>query len=249
VPGVKAVDSTGLRLTDDVRDYARRTQALPHLSDEAVLHAVVDAFRFDPRLQTSKPTVAVRGGSVALVGVVFDLRARIAAEEDAANTVGVVAVKDALAVEPAGAVKDTTISSEVVEALRRDPILSRRAIRVTVERARVILNGIAWSPFEREHAAVIASAPAGVQSVTNAIEVVVPPATRSDAEIAAEIRHRLAQGVYALPDRVVVEVTGGVVTLSGTVSSWPEWQAAVRAVVESGGLSIVNRLLIVSPRD
>jgi osmotically-inducible protein OsmY len=244
---VKWVDPSGLTLNESVRDYARRGGPRPHITDEDILHAVVDTFLVDPRLQTSKPVVAVRDGAVALSGLVFDLRARSAAEADAANTVGVISVNNNLTVEPGGAVNDRTLASKVVEAMRWEPILSKRAIGVSVQNATVLLNGVVSSTLERERAATIASAQPGVRSVTNAIEVVVPPVRRTDAELASEIRSRLAQTAYALPDRVVVEVTKGVVTLSGTVDSWPEWRAAIQAAVQSGAQSIVNQLGIAMP--
>jgi osmotically-inducible protein OsmY len=244
---VKTIDASGLTLDWDARDYARPDGARRALTDEDLLHSVVDAFRVDPRLQTSKPIVAVRNGLVTLSGTAFDLGARNAAEENAANTVGVVAVKNALALDGAGGVDDRTIASEVLEAMRRDPVLSTRAPRVTVENGGVTLNGVASSLALRERATTIASAQPGVQSVTNAIEVVAAPTARADADVAAEIRRRLAQAVFTTPNRVAVQVSRGVVTLSGPVSSWPEWHTAVQAAVHSGARSIVNRLVIATP--
>jgi len=58
-------------------------------SDEAIRAAVEDAFRFDPRVKSFKPTVQISEGVVTPWGQVVNLKAKKTAQQDAVNSRGV----------------------------------------------------------------------------------------------------------------------------------------------------------------
>ncbi|QKG55181.1 BON domain-containing protein [Hymenobacter sp. BRD128] len=82
---------------------------------------MVDAFRFDPRVLSYQPLVAVHNGVVTLSGVVSNLRAKQDAERDARHVVGVWDVHNLLKVRTKRFIPDLHIGQTIREALARDP--------------------------------------------------------------------------------------------------------------------------------
>jgi osmotically-inducible protein OsmY len=99
VSGVRAVDVSGLEVEgwgglDDSEEVS-----LPR-SDAEIQRAVVDSFRYDPRLPPCGFEVTASDGSVTLSGVVESHDSRRFAEEDARNAAGVRVVDNRLRVRP-----------------------------------------------------------------------------------------------------------------------------------------------------
>lgn len=97
VTGVRAVENPRLRVQTDLRDERRRLET-PRISDADLLDNVVEAWRADERMHTSKPFIEVRSGEVTIGGTALDRSAKRAAEEDARNTQGVTSVRNEMTV-------------------------------------------------------------------------------------------------------------------------------------------------------
>ncbi len=92
------------------------------------------------------------------------------------KTTGELAADTKKAVDKAGRVvartgKDISITAEVNAALARDEALSPLAINVDTENGHVLLKGSAPTDQDRERAATIAKATAGVVSVDNQLQI------------------------------------------------------------------------------
>jgi osmotically-inducible protein OsmY len=101
VNGVRAVDDTDLKVEKWARDDDLRDKKYVQKSEDAIRQAVSDALLFDPRVSSFKIDVAVAGSVVTLRGTVDNLKAKLAAAQDARNTVGVRRVKNHIKVKPA----------------------------------------------------------------------------------------------------------------------------------------------------
>lgn len=80
-------------------------------------------------------------GRKLLTGVVENLKAKKAAEQDAKNTLGVKRVKNYITVRPSISPTDAEIAQKVQEALLRDSITERHQITVNVLNKKVNLSG------------------------------------------------------------------------------------------------------------
>lgn len=266
--GVDAVDTTSLSVARWARDEDLREHKYVSKPDDEVRTALEDALAHDPRVLSFEVDTDVSRGVATLRGVVDNLKAKRAAEQDAMNTVGVHFVRNHLKVRPTAVRPDTELENDVRAALRRDPYVDRFEIDVVARDGTVHLLGTVGTQFERMQADDAAARVNGVVSVANHLDVSVPrplaydarvdmwgpydrpfsytyaPVVthRTDWTIQREIENELWWSPYVDSDAVTVEVEDGVATLTGTVGSWDEWRAARKNAYDGGATLVHNRI-------
>lgn len=67
---------------------------------------------------------------------------------------------------------------------------------------------------------------------------------KSDWAIHEEIRDEFWWSPFVDGERIDVSVEGGVATLTGEVSTWPEREAATENALEAGATAVINKLEI-----
>lgn len=257
VAGVTDVNAEKLEVVDWVRDRNRRT-AKQGPTDEQVEQAVRDALEHDPRLSDFDVNVSATSGTVTLAGVVNNLAAKTAAEDDARNVIGVMRVHNFVKVRMPNAPTDALIEQRVERALVRDPFVYPYDIDVQVDAGVVTLKGDVQVPFERERAERVASRVSGTVYVKNMLStpIVYDPLTyrtlpppyadrsplQTDEELEQNIRDQLFWSPFVDADEVNVSVVNGVATLTGTVDSASERKAARDNAYDGGAVAVTNDL-------
>lgn len=274
VAGVKSVDASGLNVARWARDDDLREKKYVAKSDSEIREAVKDALAYDPRVLSFNVTPEVDYGAVTLRGVVDNLKAKRAAEMDAQNTVGVHLVRNRLKVVPTGAMADTAIQDSVESALTRDIFVESYEVTPTVHNGIVDLYGTVDSHFEKAQADDAASRVNGVIDVRNHLVVTDPDpfiydpyvypwyphafgwyhapdivSTRTDAAIKGDIEDELWWSPFVDSDDVSVTVDDGTATLTGTVDSYSEFDAARENAYEGGAINVVCDMTIASNGD
>jgi osmotically-inducible protein OsmY len=247
VAGVKSVDSTKLEVKWWLRDEMRRGEEYVTKTDKEIEKAVKEAFFYDPRVFSFNPSVYVENGVVTLTGVVDNLRAKKAAEQDAKNTLGVWRVKNYLRVRPATLPSDAELEKAVKRALLLDPVVEKYQVNVSVVNGKVYLYGVVDSFYEQVRAENVASRVKGVVEVQNNLNVASDWSSepkKSDWEIRQDIRDELWWSPYVDSYEVTVTVEDGVATLTGTVDSWREWWAASNNAYDGGAVRVHNYLKV-----
>jgi len=266
VRGVQSVDATGLEVEWWARDEMLRKERFAERSDEDVRRAVLDSFLYDPRVFSFNPEVTVNEGVVTLTGVVDNLKAKRAAAQDAANTIGVWRVKNYLKVRPAEELTDQSVAENVRASLVNDPYVDRFEIAVRVDNGTARLTGNVDSYFEKWQAGDLAASVNGVVDVENRLAVdydepvydawfydwdvitsdydydVDTVVKKSDWEIRQDIKDELWWSPFVDSDEVEVSVIDGVATLSGEVDSWSERREATVQALEAGAYMVENDL-------
>jgi len=265
VAGVKSVNAEELEVEWWARDDMRRTPGGADVSDGEIRQAVNDAMMYDPRVFSYRPEVSVENNVVTLSGKVDSLKAKRAAAQTAANTVGVNRVKNHLKVRPETPTPDLTVERSIESSLTRNPFVNRFDITVEVIDGTAHLYGDVDSNYERAQAEDIAASTLGVTEVENHLGVGYDAITYNsyydwdpilfdydtdyrtltsipDTEIADEIRSELFWSPFVSEDEVNVAVRSGVATLTGTVDSWSEYEAAQENAFEGGAYRVVNDL-------
>jgi osmotically-inducible protein OsmY len=243
VPGVKAVDETGLRIEWWVREDLRRP-ILPMKTDEEIQQAVQDALFYDPRVSVSDLDIAVDTRTVSLTGIVENLKAKKAAEQDAKNTIGVKRVKNYLSVRPLTSLTDNEIAQQVQDALLRDSLLERHHITVNVRNNKVYLSGSVDTYYEKWLSEDIASRVKGVVAIQNSLVVNYVWDWKSDQEIKEDVESELFWSWAVDSDEVTVTVDDGNVILTGKVESWHELDAAINNAFEGGAKTVKSYLKV-----
>jgi osmotically-inducible protein OsmY len=247
VSGVVSVDDSDLKVDWLRRDEMRRGQKYEDKSDKEVEKAVKDAFLYDPRVLSFKPEVEVKDGIVTLTGVVDNLKAKKAAEDDALNTVGVWRVRNYLKVRPLKQLNDSIIAKRVWDALSKDPFLDQHRISVSVLQGKVYLKGTVNYSFEKSRAEDITSSIQGVVEIENNLRIndtLLDEEVKSDWEIKMDIETELSWDPFVDKDEVTVTVQGGVATLSGIVDGWTQRAAATADAYQGGAVKVINHLKV-----
>lgn len=242
VVGVDEVDNSAVTIDRLARDTMRHARETMPASDAAIRGAVQKALDYDPRITSEDIQIAVDDQTVTLSGIVDNLRAKNAAEEDAVQTFGVRRVKNYLKVRPTQSYEDAAIAQTVRDALQRDPIVTRQRIEVEVFRQKVSLSGSVDSELERWRAEEIASRVHGVAAVENSLKVLTEWNWKSDLTIKEDVEHELSWNSEIQREDMSVTVENGVVTLAGTVEDWNEYRAAIDGAFKAGARAVQSYL-------
>ena len=246
VDGVKTVDAAGLEVEWWARDTMRRKDLYQSIDDAKIKQAVQDAFLYDPRVFSFNPVVTVDDGTVTLSGVVDNLRAKIAAEQDAKNTFGVRRVKNHLKVRPEKVPANKVLKKRITGALANDPYVESYEINVSVLDGKVYLYGTVNTSFEKSRAQYLAESVRGTVHVYNNIDFHHAWVWKPDREIRDNVKEQLFWSPFVDEEQVSVSVNNGVVTLSGTVETWGEKQDAGENAFEAGAKDVHNNLKVVN---
>ncbi|MCC3155338.1 BON domain-containing protein [Hymenobacter sp. BT770] len=263
VAGATRVDASELQVASWALDKELRSEKNQPKADADVTQAILDALRFDPRVDEQPLEVHVHNGVATLLGTIGNLRARDAAGQDAANVVGVGTVHNLLQVQHLHPSPDSIIQEHAQVALANDVYLSRYPFTLTVSEGKVDLYGTVGSHFEQERAAEIV---AGVNHVAEVVNHVVlhdgeddlpEPPLPSDTVITAPeslghlepddvLKDRIRTHFYwsaQLHDQdISVSVHDGRVTLTGTVDSALERRQAAAEAHACGAVEVNNHL-------
>jgi len=212
VAGVTDVDISGLEVRLWAEETYEKKDIVTSPADAQVRQAVEDALRFDPRVTAFDIAVEADGGTVTLTGLVDNLKAKRAAEEDARNTAGVRRVRNYIRVRMQEPPEDEDIHARVQEALARDPILAGHDIDIQVHNQGVILDGTVDSYYQKYHAQDVAFRVVGVAAVDNNLDVTGEWEWKSDRDLKADIEDQLFWSAYVNDQKITVEVENGVVT-------------------------------------
>lgn len=239
VTGVKSVDVDDLDVKWWARDKMRRKSASVSVTDAEIAEAIEDAFLYDPRVKSFNVEPEVDGGRVTLTGSVDNLRAKIAAKEDAQNTLGVWDVKNHIRVRLDNRLDDSELAQKVRAELLLDPYVDRFGITVMAINGKVYLYGRVDTPLERSRATVVASRVKGVVDVDNNITTTDEWEWKSDFSIKTDIESQLYWSPYVSEEDISVSVEDGTATLRGTVDDWFEWRK-VRENARQAGADAVH---------
>ena len=271
--GVKALNVDGLKIEPWAKSSYQRSETVAIKDDQQIKQAVQDTFVYDPRVYTFNPNVEVENAIVTLTGVVDNLKAKHAAEQDAKNTVGVWRVRNLLKVRPAKSLDDGTVSQNVKSALARDPAVDSDEITASARRGIVTLSGTVDSIFKKAEAEDVASRASGVLDIRNNLAVSTPSAGcydtsshsyshfqpyyfnlppynstlpyTSDSEVKFDIENALVWSPWVDRGNINVNVVNGVATLTGKAGGWFEYRKATECAYEGGARQVFNNILII----
>jgi osmotically-inducible protein OsmY len=266
VDGVVNVDPSQLEVRWwDHPDKNLRTHSPS--SDQDIAKAIRDAIVYDPRLKPFEVATQVTNGVATLTGTVGTIKAKLAAESLARNTVGVNVVKNQLEVMPQEALSDRAVADRIDKILAFDPVADGRGVHVAVKGGEVDLTGSVDTDFESAEAFDVASGVAGVKAVKDDLVVrqpnapyiyssyldpyepyaagwymIAPRTTTSDAELEQRIDTEIRRSPFVPPDDVHVQVNDGKATLTGTVATSKERETAGNDAFLAGATGVDNEL-------
>ena len=136
--------------------------------------------------------------------------------------------------------KSNDIRGAVIDDLTFDPDVDASDIRVEEMDGDVVLTGCVPSYPQYLQAAAVAARAVGVRCVRNHLQITLPPGDhRDDLTLAAMANNALTLG-GAVPEGVEATAKGGDITLTGSVRTGIEREAAEMMVAELTGVRSVR---------
>ncbi len=244
VAGVHFVDATELDVEYWARDEMRRKEMFDGLDDEEIKEAVKDTFMYDPRLYSFNIEVEVQDGAVTLSGVVSNLQAKRAAQQDARSVFGVRRVINNVKVRPANVPSSQVLKNRVADAFLNDQYIERYSLNITVIEGGVYLSGEVNTSWEKNWAEKVASDVNGVVYVVNNIETEYQWEWKPDWEIVEDVESELFWSPFVDSDDIEISVNSGIVTLTGEVNTFSERQSAEENAFEGGARDVINNIVV-----
>jgi osmotically-inducible protein OsmY len=217
------------------------------MDDDDLRHQVVAELNGDPRLNSETFQIQAADGTVTLRGTVASLRLKRAADRAVARVRGVASIANELRVQlPARDRRDDEdLRGDVREALMLDTSVPM-TVDARVRNGFVTLTGTVQWHYQREAAESRAAHVPGVAAIDNAITLTQAP----DADAAREaITGAFRRNATLDADVLSVDISSdGLVTLSGTVSSWVAHDEAVATAWSAPGVTQVEDRIRVDSR-
>ena len=215
-------------------------------TDLRVRDAVMRQLEWDPEVDASAVGVAARNGTVTLTGYIDSYAGKLAAERAAKMVQGVRAVANDIDVRLRLERTDADIAEDVVRALDlRSATLQN--VQGIVHNGHLTLTGKVEWLYQKESAEAAVRHLRGVRGVSNHITV-------APRAVARDVRRRIVKALHRSADvdarHVVVTISGNTATLTGTVGTWLQRDAAERAAGNAPGITRVdNRIVVESIHD
>jgi osmotically-inducible protein OsmY len=216
-------------------------------SDEQIHQDVLRELRWDSRVNDTEVGVEVDQGIVTLTGTVASYARRLAAQEAAHRVTGVLDVANDIRVKVLGSEgrTDMEIAQAVRQALVWEVLVPDTRITSTVTDGWVTLEGSVDRIRERDDAERAIRYLQGVHGVRNKL-VVRPPTVQSE-RVREVIEDALERCAAREAKRIRVQVSDGMVTLTGRVHSYAEKRAVLGAVSHAPGVHTVTEHLRIEP--
>ena len=144
---------------------------------------------------------------------------------------------------------DARVRSDVLSEIAWDPFVRDVPVNVAVAQGVVTITGQAQSMAKHLSLVDAVHRVQGVLDVVDEMTIApAPAAVKSDDDIARAVREALQWDVFLPDERISTTVSGGTVTLRGTVPSWSNRMDAERCVQRLTGVrSVVNRVTVEPP--
>ncbi len=204
-------------------------------TDNQLQQDVMTELAWEPSVNSTQIGVEVKDGIVTLAGHVGSYLEKWEAQRAAQRVSGVKALAIEMEVSLPGSStrNDVDIARAASNILQWSTYWSEDQIKVLVENGWITLSGELDWEYQRESAERSVRGLMGVTGVSNQIVLKPVAALRPDK---SQIEAALKRRIHSNARHIKVEVDGADVTLSGTVHSWAERDAARNSAWSTPGV-------------
>jgi osmotically-inducible protein OsmY len=204
-------------------------------TDTQLKQDVIAELEWEPAVNAAQIGVEVTDGVVTLSGSVSAFAEKWHAEQAAQRVAGVDILVVDMDVKLSGAARrdDADIARAADTLLLWATSLPANSIKVMVDNGWITLTGAAHWQYQKQSATDSVRYLAGVTGVSN--QIVIKPRVSLNA-VKTEIEAALTRVAKADAQKILVDVEGTNVTLTGTVRNWSERELATHAAWGTPGV-------------
>lgn len=221
--------------------------AVGNVSNEKLYTEIIEKLNFDPKLDPSEITIAIKVGGevVVLGGTVKNYIEKSIAENAVKEIKGVKAVIDKITVDSSGWRKkksDDDITQAAIHAFRWHVLIPSEKIKIVVDNGHVTLSGEVDWQFQKNAAWNTVNSLLAVKSVTN--NIVVKPSAKLDAsKVKANITKEFERHARIDASKINIEIEGKKIILKGVVHNFDEMEYATTTAWSIPGVEKVENEL------
>lgn len=207
---------------------------------------VMEKLQFEPRVDESNITVAIKGNIVVLGGAVKTYAEKFIAENAVKSLSSVKGIANEIKVDTSVGQKrsDTEIVEAVINAFKTSVLVPSDSIKVIVEDGYVTLTGDVEWQYQKNSAWVAASNIWGVKAIINNI-VVKPSVSINLEQVREQITKEFERHARIDASKVKIEVKDRKITLRGEVRNFDEMDEAENAAWSIPGVDEVENELTI----
>ena len=207
-------------------------------TDSQLQKDVMAELAWEPSVHAAQIGVEVKDGVVTLDGNVATYTEKWNAELAAQRVAGVKALAIELKVKliESSVRTDGDIAASARNVLQWTSSVQSDAVKITVEKGLITLTGQVDWKFQKEAAADAVRFLSGVVGVSD--QITITPSVKA-AVVKADIEAAIKRAATEDARQISVGVSGGVVTLSGSIQSWAERDLATQSAWNSPGVTKV----------
>ncbi len=213
-------------------------------TDSQVQQDVMAELKWEPSINATHIGVEVADGIVTLAGHVGSYAEKWDAEHAAQRVSGVKALAVEMDVKLPGSSKrnDSDIAGSAENMLMWATYVPKDSVKIMVENGWITLSGeVSWE-YQRKAAVDAVCHLMGVTGVSDQITI---KATVAASTVKSDIEAALKRRAHADAQKILVNVSGADVTLSGTVHSWAERELATHSAWGTAGVrSVVDNIAV-----
>jgi osmotically-inducible protein OsmY len=205
---------------------------------------VTDELYWDPKVDNASIAVSAEDGEVTLRGTVGSFREKREAAHATERVYGVKSVKNELKVNilDKQARGDAELRGAVLQAMMLDSLVPG-TIDAKVVDGWVTLTGKAAWQYQRDEAELVSGNVLGVLGVDDQVALENPKPDARDVK--ESIKKALERNAKVDAKDLSVDTYNGTVSVTGTVSSWSEHDAALAAAWAAPGVTDVEDHIVV----
>jgi osmotically-inducible protein OsmY len=215
-------------------------------NDKELQTSVIDELSYNPGIDAAHLVVLANDGVVTLSGEVASLPEWHAAKRAALRVAGVKALaEDVVVRDPSvSGTKDADLAETASQMLKAAVDVPSDTVKAGVRDHVITLSGTVTWQYQREAASRAVMYLRGVTAVANTISLT-STAPLSGAKTAIEAA--VLRNAQLVSREITVDVTGGEVTLGGTVRSFAKRRQAERVAWSAAGVTgVKNHLMVAS---
>ena len=215
------------------------------MNDRTLRQDIIDELDFVPSIDASSIGVAVEDGIVTLSGHVASYTQKTTVERVIGRVKGVKGIAEEIEVRYPGAVgtSDDEIAKRAVSLIKWSSVVPADKVQVKVQKGWVTLTGTLEWNYQKTGAADVLRHLEGVTGIGNMIEL---KPRGSSVDVKKHIEDALKRSAEVEAKGIRINVSGGKVTLEGSVKAWHERGVAEQAAWATSGVSVVDDRLTIS---